>query len=142
MDVGVFACIKNERGEVLLVKDATRQELWTLPGGGPDLAELMPDALQREVHEETTLEIEVGTLLGIFSQKKSPGIVILFEAKHVNGTPQPDGKETQAVGFFSLEQLLAMRDEVKPAQLSMIAQVFKAKKDQFPLYNRFVSPVE
>ena len=36
MQVGVFALIKNEEGKILLVKDVTRQQLWTLPGGGPD----------------------------------------------------------------------------------------------------------
>jgi 8-oxo-dGTP pyrophosphatase MutT (NUDIX family) len=43
MEIGVFALIKNEAGEVLLVRDATRQQKWTLPGGGPELAELMPE---------------------------------------------------------------------------------------------------
>jgi 8-oxo-dGTP diphosphatase len=138
MDVGVFALIRNPEGKVLLIKDATRQQLWTLPGGGPELAELMPDALKREVKEETSLDVEVGKLLGVFSQKKAVGIVLLFEAKVVSGTPTPDGVEASACKFFSLDEMLAMREQIKPAQLSMIAQVESSNK--FPIFNHFIAP--
>lgn len=138
MDVGVFAFIKNKEDKILLVKDVTRQQLWTLPGGGPDFQELMPDALVREVGEETSVNIKPGQLLGIFSQKKSPGIVILFNAQIVNGEPTPDGVETAACEFFSYEELLEMRSEIKPAQLSMISQVVSNKN--YPIYNHFIDP--
>lgn len=138
MEVGVFALIKNPEEKVLLVKDATRQQLWTLPGGGPELAELMPDALVREVKEETSLDVEEGELFGVFSQKKSIGIVLLFSAKIISGTPTPDGVEASACEFFSLDEMLAMREQIKPAQLSMVAQVGNSSK--FPIFNTFVAP--
>jgi len=136
MDVGVFAFIKNKEDKILLVKDVTRQQLWTLPGGGLDFQELIPGALVREVKEETTLDITSGKLLGIFSQKKSSGIVILLEAQINKGEPTPDGVETAACEFFSYEELLEMREEVKPAQLSMISQVISTK--EYPIYNHFI----
>tara|TARA_B100000508_G_scaffold60333_1_gene47170 strand:- start:206736 stop:207158 length:423 start_codon:yes stop_codon:yes gene_type:complete len=138
MDVGVFAFIKNKEDKILLVKDVTRQQLWTLPGGGPDFQELMPDALVREVKEETGCGIKLGQLLGIFSQKKTQGIVILFDAHIESGEPTSDGVETAACEFFSYEKILEMREQIKPAQLSMISQVISAQV--YPVYNHFISP--
>ncbi|HEX8591393.1 MAG TPA: NUDIX domain-containing protein, partial [Candidatus Paceibacterota bacterium] len=60
MDIGIFALIKNEEGKILLVKDVSRQKLWTLPGGGAEFKELLPDTLIRELKEEASVEIAVG----------------------------------------------------------------------------------
>jgi ADP-ribose pyrophosphatase YjhB (NUDIX family) len=138
MDIGIFALIKNEEGKILLVKDVSRQKLWTLPGGGAEFKELLPDTLIRELKEEASVEIAVGQLLGIFSQQKSPGIVVLFEAKHLSGNPTPDGAETSECKFFSLEELLEIREQVKPAQLSMVWQV--SKTNEYPIFNSFPAP--
>jgi 8-oxo-dGTP diphosphatase len=138
MEIGVFAFIKNPEGKILLVKDVTRQQLWTLPGGGPEIAELMPDTLVREVKEETSVDVGVGQLLGVFSQKKAAGVVLLFEAHITDGIPTPDGVEAAECKYFSLEELLEIRNEVKPAQLSMVNQVENTKT--FPIFNNFLIP--
>ncbi len=137
MDIGVFAFIKNNEGKILLVQDATRQELWTLPGGGLEHQELIPDALMREVKEETSLTVQPRDLLGIFTQKKNPGIVILMRAVVIDGSLHADGKEVQKVGFFSLDEIVLMKDLMKPAQLSMIRQI-SAPDVTFPIFNHFV----
>lgn len=49
--VSLKAYIKNERGEVLVVKESGRTE-WDLPGGGMDHGESVRDALVRELKEE------------------------------------------------------------------------------------------
>ncbi len=138
MDVGVFALIQNPEGKILLVKDVTRQQLWTLPGGGPDLGELMPDTLVREIFEETSLEVSASELLGVFSQKKTPGIVLLFRANIISGEAKADGVETADCNYFSRDEMLEMRDDIKPAQLSMVCQVLDSNK--YPLFNHFVAP--
>jgi len=139
MDIGIFAIIK-EAEKILLVKDATRQNLWTLPGGGLELGELVTGAITREVREETSLIVEPAQLLGIFSQQKTPGIVILFETKIIEGTAKPDGEETSECRFYSWEELVQVKQQVKPAQFSMIYQVLNTKI--FPIFNNFVTPKE
>ncbi len=138
MDVGIFALIKNKQDKILLVRDATRQQLWTLPGGGLFPSELVTDTLAREVKEETSLTVEPVKLLGIFSQTKSEGIVILFEAIILEGEAKPDGVETSECKYFSRKDLEETSDQVKPAQYSMIWQVSNSKT--FPIFNNFAQP--
>ena len=140
MEVGIFGLIRNEEGKILLVQDATRQRKWGLPGGGLKFKEIPTHALVREVKEEVGVEAHVGKLLGIFAQQKTPGIVILFEAVITNGKPQPDGKEVAAWQFLSLDEMLIKREEIKPAQLSMVFQVLRAQ--EFPIFGDFTPRAE
>lgn len=52
--VSVKALIRNEAGEVLVVKE--HQEKWELPGGGLDHGESIHDGLKRELSEELGIE--------------------------------------------------------------------------------------
>lgn len=61
-------CLRD--GAVLLAQLSHRTGwpgVWTLPGGGVDHGEHPRDAVVREVHEETGLEVEVGHLLDVDS---------------------------------------------------------------------------
>ncbi len=52
--VSLKAIIRNENGEVLVVKEKGSQ--WTLPGGGIDHGESIHDALKRELYEEVLID--------------------------------------------------------------------------------------
>lgn len=119
---------------------AGRQQHWTLPGGELEFQELPTICAEREAKEEAAIDIKITRLLGIFSQKKTPGIVILLERKVISGVPTPDGSETSECRFFSTEELDAISKEVKPAQLSMVHQVLRAT--EIPIYNHFVPPAD
>lgn len=53
--VSLKALIRNERGEVLVVKEAGR-DWWDLPGGGMDHGETFKQAIARELEEEVGLK--------------------------------------------------------------------------------------
>ncbi len=53
--ISLKCLIKNEKGEILVVKEAART-WWDLPGGGMDHGEDIKAAIARELHEEVSLE--------------------------------------------------------------------------------------
>ena len=53
--ISIKGLIRNEKGEVLVVKEAGRN-YWDLPGGGMDHGEDFKTAISREMKEEVNLE--------------------------------------------------------------------------------------
>lgn len=113
----VFAggCIFNEKGEVLLQKRGDSNK-WGFPGGAIELGETPEMAAIREAKEETGLDVEVGDLIGIFtdcdmrypSGDQAHSIFIAYELKQVGGSLQCDGDETVGLQYFALDQLPEM----------------------------------
>ncbi|MFE7381118.1 NUDIX hydrolase [Streptomyces zhihengii] len=71
----VTAVAVNEGGEVLLIHK-TDNDLWALPGGGVDVGESAPDAAVRETKEETGFDVEVTSLVGIYT---NPAHVMAYD---------------------------------------------------------------
>ena len=67
--VAAYAVILRDNRILLsrLSPAVTRDELWTLPGGGLDHGEDPRNAVVREVYEETGLHAEVGELARVYS---------------------------------------------------------------------------
>lgn len=103
--VGCAACIFNEGGEILLVKRSDNGR-WGLPGGFCEVNQTPQENMKREVHEETGLEVEVGTLIDVFSVM--PGeygqpnslYALVFLCKAIGGTLAPS-HETPVVGYYN-----------------------------------------
>jgi len=78
--------------------------LWGLPGGYVDRGEVVEQAAVREVWEETGLQVEVGALIGLFSESGDPVIVAVFAANEIGGKLE-SGPEALEVGFFPVDDL-------------------------------------
>ena len=62
----VGGCIFNEKGEVLLQRRGDSNK-WGFPGGAIEIDETPQMAAIREAKEETGLDVEVGELIGIYT---------------------------------------------------------------------------
>jgi ADP-ribose pyrophosphatase YjhB (NUDIX family) len=65
----VTAVVTDGDGHILLVHRADN-DCWALPGGGMELGESVSQAVIREVHEETGIDVEITGLVGIYSDPK------------------------------------------------------------------------
>lgn len=109
----VTAIVTDANGRILMVHK-TDNGLWALPGGGMDVGESMPDAVVREVKEETGLDVEVTGIVGIYSD---PNHVIAYDDGEVRqqcsvcfttrllGGELRTSSETSAVVFVAREAL-------------------------------------
>ena len=93
--VGAVGVVFNEAGQVLLVEHVFRPNgNWGLPGGWIKRGEDPAQAVEREIHEELKLKIEVKQLLlcepqGVRSDDKIPrGLGLAYYCRLVSGMNQ------------------------------------------------------
>jgi len=100
-EVSVMAWIEDEDQKVLLVRQALGLRLWTLPGGKVKRGESLVKALRRELYEETGLNAEIGSLLGVLDRRDKDAITLLFAAvpKKSSMKVNQNNKEIEKAGF-------------------------------------------
>ncbi|MBQ1054494.1 NUDIX domain-containing protein [Micromonospora sp. C32] len=111
--VAVTVFVQDELGRVLLIQ-RTDNGLWALPGGGQDFGEYIAETAVRETREEAGVEIEVTSVVGIYTNPNhvveySDGEVrqqfsICFRGRYVSGRPRPSD-ESSAVRWVAREEL-------------------------------------
>jgi 8-oxo-dGTP diphosphatase len=117
--LGAYAVVVDEHDRLLLVLwNETGRALWTLPGGGVELAETVEEAAVREVQEETGFDVRLGRLLGVSTILIDPaertvprerwfkGIRVVFEAEVVGGELRNEvGGTTDEARWFPLAEV-------------------------------------
>ena len=96
--IGVGAVVFNRDGEVLLVKrkNEPSKNMWTIPGGKLMAGETLKQTAEREIFEETGVEIEAGEIIYTFElvdtdddgTVKFHYIIIDFDARYLGGAPR------------------------------------------------------
>ncbi|MEV8611568.1 NUDIX domain-containing protein [Amycolatopsis sp. NPDC051373] len=114
--IAVSAFIQDERGYILMIR-RTDNDLYSIPGGQLELGETLSQTAVREVREETGIECEVVSLVGLYSNPKhvvayDDGEVrqefsICFRARSLGGTPRTsdESKEVLWVAPDRLDRL-------------------------------------
>lgn len=109
---GVTAVVRNEAGEVLLVRRADNGQ-WSLVSGILEPGEQPAVGLVREIEEETGVVAEVGGLAGVWTQPevtypngdRAQYLDLCFLATHVSGEARVNDDESTQVGWFALDAL-------------------------------------
>ena len=110
--VAVMGLVRDAGGRILLVK--TERRGWEPPGGQVELGEDLLEALRRETLEESGCVVDVGRLVGVYSNTGAPEkVMFTFLCAYRSGEPTPS-PETTEVGWFTSDE--ALRRVTFPAQ--------------------------
>ncbi len=104
----VGVCVVEE-DKILLVQRAVepKKGLWQIPAGFLEIDEDVEDCARREMKEETSLEVELKEILGVYSVFDDPRYVcvLVFYRGMITGGTLIAGDDAADAGFFSPEAL-------------------------------------
>ena len=114
--LGVSAILFDREGKFLLTRREDNGQ-WCLPGGAVEAGESLAEACEREVREETGLQVRVKRLVGVYSHPdqlvvyqdghKAFIVAIHFEVEETGGALGLSD-ETTDFGYFTLEETEAL----------------------------------
>lgn len=109
----------EQEGKYLLIQEA-REDIhgkWNLPAGRLDPGETVSEAAKREIYEECGFRVELTGVCQIGSWKLVDNIAIgiIFSAKIVGGEINFNPDEILDAKWFTYDEILAMRSELRSA---------------------------
>lgn len=124
----------DSQERVVLVRHADAGA-WTTPGGAVEPQERPADAARREMWEETGLEVEITSVIGVyggpeFTTSYQNGdlvsfTMIVFEGRETGGSLRPDGDETLEVRRFRAEEIPGL--QLQPWAPRVILNAFEER---------------
>jgi len=115
--IGCSAVIFDETGQKVLLTRRTDNGQWCLPGGAMEPGESATETCEREIREETGLDVRAKRLIGVYSNphqlveypdgNKVQIVVLNFEAEVISGEPGLSD-ETTEFGYFTWSEIETM----------------------------------
>ena len=111
--ISVYATIRNEKGEFLLLKrsedSTTNPGKWDLPGGKLEHEEILEEAVAREVWEETEISIVPGEIAGYatFELPEKRVIAMVYDGGYIVSDVKLSHEHTE-YSWIPLEEILKM----------------------------------
>ncbi len=123
---------------------------WTIPWGFVCAEDGMPQppdvAALREVKEEAGVTAVITGLLGIQNDvvrtgsRDEPWLYVLFQCRHQNGIPTPDGQETDAAVYLSLAEMDSFAEEIEPFSNWLTRRVLRGENSIIRQSNETMFP--
>lgn len=111
--------IIEQEGKYLLIQEAGEDihGKWNLPAGQLDPGETVSEAARREIYEECGFKVELTGVCQIGSWKLVDNIAIgiIFSTKIVGGEINFNPDEIMDAKWFTYDEILAMRSELRSA---------------------------
>lgn len=108
-------------GKYLLVQEAKEKcrGKWNTPAGHLDPNETIFEGAKREIREESGYEVELTGLANIGNRvlPDNEFVGIIFSAKIIGGELKLDPSEILDAKWFTYDEILAMQDELRSADL-------------------------
>lgn len=91
---------RTDAGELILIRRGFQPSRgrWSMPGGFVDLGETVEDAARRECMEEMGIDVEVGELVGVYSNAGERIVVVAYAARAL-GSPQTTEEALEVRAF-------------------------------------------
>ena len=107
--VAVGAVVGNDDGQILLIQRAD-SGIWLYPTGWADIGYSASEVAVKEVREETGIEVEVRSLIGLFDGLRlgfgpTPLYSLVFHCHAIGGELKPHPLEVLDVGWFDPDDL-------------------------------------
>lgn len=118
-----------KENKVLLVRrgKAPAKGLWTIPGGSVKLGETLKDAAEREIVEETGIQVEAGAPVYSFEliERDDNGdvqfhyYIVDLEAEYISGKITP-GDDAEDAAWMTVADLQV--NDVNPSTINLLAR--------------------
>lgn len=96
--VAVGGLVRDPAGRVLLIRSPRRG--WEFPGGQVEEGESLTRALEREVAEEAGVTVQVGSLVGVYTNVTPPTKVMFgFHCDWLSGDPKTSEESLESDWF-------------------------------------------
>ena len=107
--VAIGAVVGNDEGEILLIQRAD-SGVWLFPTGWADVGYSAAEVAEKEVFEETGIEVEVERLISVLDGVRQgftriPLYSLVFQCRVLGGTLKAHPLECSDVGFFGRDSL-------------------------------------
>jgi 8-oxo-dGTP diphosphatase len=119
--VAVSALITDPNSSLILLIRSPRRG-WEFPGGQVEEGESLTEALIREVHEETGVDVSVGPLAGVYSNIRSSIVMFGFLCTWTGGGEPTTSSESVEVEWVTPEeaQIRVVRPPLKDRLQDML----------------------
>jgi ADP-ribose pyrophosphatase YjhB (NUDIX family) len=117
LTAGCSAILFDASRQKILLTRRTDNGLWCLPGGRMEPGESAAEACEREVWEETGLQVRAARLIGVYSDpnmlieyadgNRCQILALSFEAEIMGGELGLSDETTEA-GYFTLDEIESM----------------------------------
>ncbi|WP_018759395.1 NUDIX hydrolase [Paenibacillus terrigena] len=125
--VSVSAFVKNEKGEVLLLRTHWRSDTWEMPGGNVESGEPLDVAVCREYLEETGIVIQPLGITGVYYNATKHVLSVVFTAEYVSGEIIIQPEEIQEARYIALNESNIDQYITRPNQKSRTLDAMRAR---------------